>query len=54
MTLEEAKTFLITCIYIYIYYVILAIGLAMNRDCSSGGFIRLLRITKDEVVREVI
>jgi len=34
--------------------LILAVSLAMNRDCSSGGFIRLLRINKDEVVREVI
>ena len=26
----------------------------MNRDCSSGGFIRLVNITKDSVIREVI
>ena len=37
------------------YFMInLALGLAMNRDCSSGGFIRLVNITKDSVVREVI
>jgi len=37
------------------YYIInLALGLAMNRDCSSGGFIRLVNITKDSVIREVV
>ena len=26
----------------------------MNRDCSSGGFIRLINITKEKVTREVV
>ena len=26
----------------------------MNRDFQSGGFIRLVNITKDQVIREVV
>ena len=49
MNLDEAKAFVITGIYYYI-----GLALAMNRDAMSGGFIRLVNITKDQVIREVV
>ena len=43
MTLEEAKEFMIS-----------TISLACYRDESSGGIIRTISITKDEVARDYV
>ena len=43
MTKKECKDFIVS-----------AISLAMYNDSSSGGIIRLVDITKDEVKREYI
>ena len=50
MTLEEAKEFVVKCMK----NLFIALGLAMNRDCSSGGFIRMVNITEEKVTREVV
>ena len=43
MSLEEAKRFIKQ-----------AVSLAMSRDGSSGGIMRIVNVTKDKVEREFI